>query len=54
MLLMDYPFIIGEDFTDYANQDTWNLMHSYMDKQSKNIIDKYTGDVVQAITRLQS
>ena len=54
MLLMLYTFIEGEEIPDDAKQDTWNLLHAYTDVHIQRLIDKYPGDGVKAITRLQS
>ena len=51
---MDYQYIIVEDFTDYAKQATWNILHAYIDARSKTIIDEYPVGVVQDMTILQS
>ena len=52
MLLMDYPYIRGEDFPYYAKKSTWSLLHSYIDTHTQILIDKYPGDGVQYITIL--
>ena len=53
MLLMDYPWIRGEEIPDYAKKATWNLLHAYIDAHSQILIDKFTGYGVQAILRLK-
>ena len=50
---MEYPSIRGEDFPDYAKNDTWNLSHAYLDAYIQRLIEDYTGDIVQAISRLK-
>ena len=54
MLLIKYPSIRGEAFTDYAKKDTWNLLHTYINAHSQISIDEYPGYGVQAITIFQS
>ena len=51
---MDYPSIRGEDLPYYAKKSTWNLFHAYIDSHSQILNDKYPGDEVEEITRLQS
>ena len=53
MLLMYYPSIRGEYFTDYAKKFTWNLLNPYIDSHSQRLIDEYPGDGVQAIKRFK-
>ena len=48
---MDYPYIRGEDFPDYAKKSTWSLLYAYIDVHSQILIYEYTGDGVQSITR---
>ena len=31
MLLMDYPYIRGEDLPYYFKKVTWNILHAYID-----------------------
>ena len=31
MLIINYPYIRGEDFKDYAKNDTWNILNAYID-----------------------
>ena len=54
MLLMEYPYIICEYFTDYAKKVTWNLLHAYIYAHSQKLIDEYLEYGVQKISRLQS
>ena len=54
MLIMDHPTIIGEDLPEYTKEATWHLFHAYIDTLSQILIGEYTGDGVQAISRLQS
>ena len=53
MLLMDYPSIRGEYLPDYAKKSTCNILHAYMDTNSKKLIDKHTEYEVQEISRFQ-
>ena len=53
MLLMDYPSIRREDFTDFAKQANWNLFHACIDSHIQRLIEKYPGYGVQSITRMQ-
>ena len=53
MLLMDYPSISEEYFSDYAKNATWGLLHAYTDAHSQIITDEHKGDGVQAILRLK-
>ena len=50
---MDYPFIRGEYFIDYAKKVTWDLLYAYIDSHNEILIDEYPGDGVQAITIFQ-
>ena len=50
---MDYPSIRGEDSPNHAKKVTWNLFHAYIDAHIKILIDKYPGDGLQSITRMQ-
>ena len=50
MLHMEYPYIRGEDFPDYAENATWNNFHAYIDAHSQRLIDEYTGYGVQDIS----
>ena len=50
---MEYASIRGNDSLDYAKNATWNLFHSYIDAHSQILIDEYTVDGVQTISRLQ-
>ena len=43
MLLMDYPYIRGEELPYYAKKTTWNLLHVYIDAHSQRLIDKCLG-----------
>ena len=52
-MLMEYPSIRGENLPDYANKDTCNLLHVYIDAHNQGSIYKYTGDGLQAITILK-
>ena len=52
MLLMDYPSISEEYFSDYAKNATWGLLHAYTDAHSQRCIDECTGYGIQAISRL--
>ena len=51
---MDYPSIIGEYFPYYAKNSTWKYLHEYIDAHSQRLIDEYSGDIVQSISRPQS
>ena len=53
MLLMDYPSIRGEYFTEYSKQATWNLLHTYIDAHRQRLVYDYPGDGLQAITIFQ-
>ena len=53
MLLMDYSPIRMEEILDYAKNDTWNLLHAYIDTHSPKLIDEWPGYGVQAISRLK-
>ena len=50
MFLMDYLSIIREDFPDYAKKDTWKILHTYIYAHRQRFIEKYTRDVIHAIT----
>ena len=54
MLIMEYPSIRGEDFTDYDKISIGDLLHAYIDAQIQRLIYEYPGYVVQSITRNQS
>ena len=54
MLLMEHPYIRGEDFTDYTKILTCNILYAYMDAHTQRLIDKYPGDGVKFIKKLQS
>ena len=54
MLIMGYPSIRGEYLPDRDKKATWNLLHAYIDSHNQIIFDECTGDVVQAIIRLNS
>ena len=54
MLLMDYPSIKVEYFTDYAEKIIWNILQKYIYTLSQRLIVEYPGDVIQAISRPQS
>ena len=53
MLLMDYPYTIGEELPYHAKNSTYNLFHAYIDAHSQRLIDECTGDVVQDISKLK-
>ena len=53
MLLTYYSYIIGNGFSYYDKQVTWNLLHSFIDVHIQRLIDEYSGYVVQSITILQ-
>ena len=53
MLLMDYPSIRGEDFPYYDKQETWNLLHAYIDSHRKRLIYEYPMYGLQDIIRVQ-
>ena len=53
MLLMDYPYTIGEYFPDDAKEATCNLLHAYIYAHSKILIDEYPGYGVQYIKILK-
>ena len=48
MLLIDYPYIRGEEIPDYAKKATWNVLHAYIDVTSQILVYECPGDVVQA------
>ena len=52
MLLMEYPYIRGEEIPDDAKNYTWNLFRAYIDAHSQILIYECPGDGVQAISRL--
>ena len=52
-MLIIYPSIRGEDFPDYDNKSTWNLLHTYINSHSQTIIDEYPRNGLQAITIFQ-
>ena len=54
MLIMDYPYIRGEDLPDYWQKSTWNLLHAYIYARNQRLIYEYPGDGIQTILRLQS
>ena len=54
MFLMDYPYIRGEYFLDYAKNSPWNFLRAYIDSCGQRLFDEYPVDGVQAISRLKS
>ena len=50
---MDYPSIRGGNLPDYSKNDTWNLLHAYIDTHSQILLDYYLGYVVQDTSRLE-
>ena len=54
MLLMDYPYTIGEYFPDDAKEATCNLLHAYIYAHSKILIDEHPMYGVHAISILKS
>ena len=50
---MDYPYTKGEDFTDYTKNDTWNLLHAYIDAHTQRLIYEYPGYGSQAMPILK-
>ena len=54
MLLVFYPSIRGEDFTDDTKKFTCNLLHAYIDLYSQILFNGFPGDGVQAISILKS
>ena len=53
MLIMDYPPTREEELPYYAKKATWNLLHAYMDANSKILIDECQGYGLQAISILK-
>ena len=51
---MEYPSIRGEDILDCARNDTWNLLHIYIDSNGQKLIYQYPVYGVKSISRLQS
>ena len=54
MLLMDYPFIRGWEWPYCAKNATWNLLHEYIDENSKILTNECPGYGLQKISRLKS
>ena len=54
IMLMDYPFIRGEDFPEYAKKAIWNLFHAYKYAHSQILNYEYQGDGIQALSMFQS
>ena len=52
MLLMDYTYIIGEDFPYYDKYATWKLLHAYIYSHSQSLINEYPGYGLQDSTIL--
>ena len=53
MLLMNYPYIGGEQLFYHSKKATWNLFYAYIDAHSQRSIDEFPGDGVQAISIFQ-
>ena len=51
---MEYPYIIGEEFPEYAKKATWKTFHAYIDAHSQRLIDEFPGYGVQSISIFQS
>ena len=51
---MEYPSVRGRYLPGYTDKATWDLLHAYIDEHRKMLIDEYPGNVLQAITILQS
>ena len=43
MLIMEYPYIRGEDLPYYDKTATWNLLNTYIYAHSQILIDEYPG-----------
>ena len=49
---IDYPSIRGGYLPANPKKDTWKMLNACIGANSKRLIDEYTGDGVQAISRL--
>ena len=49
---MEYPYIRGEDFSDYDKSVTSKLFHAYIDTHIKRSAYEYLGDGLQSMTIL--
>ena len=52
-VIIDYPTIGGEDIEYHVKKATFNLLHANIDVRSRILIDKFPGDGVKFISRIQ-
>ena len=53
MLLIDYPYIRGEELPDYVKESSCNLLHAYTYLHSQRWLYECPGNGVQTISRFQ-
>ena len=53
-VLLDYPKIGEEDIEDYIKKEIGNILHANIDDHSKGLINKFPGDGVKCMSKIQS